>query len=185
MSRRTLAPAARGGAAPLAHGRCAAIASMLLAAMLMAAAVPAPRALAAEREAVAYPLGAASFQTNCVVCHGASGGGLPGLAPPLLSYPARYAASSEGRRQLAMTVLYGMIGDVTVEDKHYNFQMPDFARLDDATLAATLNFVVFDLDHAPTDVKPITAGEIATERTHPLDGAAVHEHRSSVAPHLP
>jgi hypothetical protein len=81
-----------------------------------------------------------------------------------------------------MTVLYGMFGDITVEDKHYNFQMPDFARLDDATLAATLNYVVFDLGHAPDGVKPITAGEIATERAHPMDGAAVHEHRKSVAP---
>lgn len=137
---------------------------------------------AAEAPAAAYPLGAASFQTNCVVCHGPGGAGLPGLAPPLLSNPAHYAAGAEGRRQLAITVLYGMIGDITVETKHYNFQMPDFARLDDATLAATLNYVVFDLDRAPTDVKPITAGEIATERAHPLDGAAVHEHRKSVAP---
>jgi mono/diheme cytochrome c family protein len=185
MSQWTLAPAAHGEAAPLVHAPCADIASLLLAATLMTAALLASRASAAEREAVAYPLGAASFQTNCMVCHGPSGGGLPGLAPPLLSYPARYAASPEGRRQLAMTVLYGMIGDVTVEDKHYNFQMPDFARLDDTTLAATVNFVVFDLDHAPTDVKPITPGEIAAERAHPMDGAAVREHRSSVAPHGP
>ena len=141
-------------------------------------------ASAADAPASAYPLGAASFQANCVVCHGPAGAGLPGLAPPL-SYPARYAASSEGRRQLAMTVLYGMIGDISVGDKHFNFQMPDFARLDDATLAATLNYVVFDLDHASTDLKPITADEIATERAHPLDGAAVHEHRKSVAPSGP
>jgi mono/diheme cytochrome c family protein len=144
-----------------------------------------PSAGAGEAPATAYPLGAASFEANCVVCHGPAGAGLPGLAPPLLSYPARYAASAEGRRQLAMTVLYGMIGDVAVEDKHFNFQMPDFARLDDSTLAATLNHVVFDLDHAPDAIKPITAGEIAAERAHPMDGAAVHEHRKAVAPPAP
>ena len=159
-----------------------AAAPALLAATLIGSAVPLSGACAAEAPAVAYPLGAASFQANCVVCHGPGGAGLPGLAPPLLSYPARYAALAEGRRQLAMTVLYGMIGDVTVEDKHYNFQMPDFARLDDPTLAATLNYVVFDLDHGSTELKPITPGEIATERAHSLDGAAVHEHRKSVAP---
>ena len=130
----------------------------------------------------AYPQGAASFQANCAICHGPSGAGIPSLAPPLLSYPARYATSLEGRRQLAMTVLYGLFGDITVEDKHYNFQMPDFARLDDATLAATLNFVVFDLGHASADVKPLAAGELAAERAHPADGAAVREHRKSVAP---
>jgi mono/diheme cytochrome c family protein len=156
-------------------------APVLLAAGLavLTASTPVP---AADAPAPTYPLGAASFQANCVVCHGPAGAGLPALAPPLLSYPAHYAASAEGRRQLAMTVLYGMFGDITVEDKHYNFLMPDFARLDDATLAATLNFVVFDLDHAPADVRPITPGEIATERAHPMDGAAVREHRKSVAP---
>ncbi len=133
-------------------------------------------------DSAAYPQGAASFQANCVVCHGAAGVGLPGLAPPLLSYPARYAASAAGRRQLAITVLYGMIGDIAVEGKHFNFQMPEFSRLDDATLAATLNYVVFDLDHAAADVKPLAPGEIAAERAHPVDGAAVHEHRRSVAP---
>jgi hypothetical protein len=99
-----------------------------------------------------------------------------------VSYPARYATSLDGRRQLALTVLYGMVGDITVDDKHYNFQMPDFARLDDVTLAATLNFVVFDLGHAPPEVKPLTAEEIAAERAQALDGTAVRAHRKSVAP---
>lgn len=138
-------------------------------------------ALAADTPAVAYPAGYSSFQANCAVCHGPAGAGVPALAPPLLSYPARYAASAEGRRQLAMTVLYGMIGDITVDDRHYNFQMPDFSRLDDATLAATLNFVVFDLDRAPADVKPVAAAEITAERAHPVDATAVREHRSNVA----
>jgi mono/diheme cytochrome c family protein len=137
---------------------------------------------AAGAPAPAYPAGLASFQANCAVCHGPAGAGVPALAPPLLKLPVRYAASAEGRRQLVMTMLYGMIGDITVDDKHYNFQMPDFARLDDATLADTLNFVLFDLGHAPADIKPLAAAEIAAERPHPVDGAAVREHRKSVAP---
>jgi mono/diheme cytochrome c family protein len=133
----------------------------------------------------AWPQGAATFQSNCAVCHGATGAGLPSLAPPLLSYPARYAASAEGRRQLAITVLYGMYGDIVVEGKHYDFRMPDFSQLDDASLAAVLNFVVFDLAHAPASVAPLASAEIATERAHPLDGAAVREHRKGVAPAEP
>jgi mono/diheme cytochrome c family protein len=139
-----------------------------------------PRVHAAD--APAYPQGAAAFQANCALCHGPAGAGIPALAPPLSSYPARYAASAEGRRQLAMTLIYGMIGDIRVGEAHFNSQMPDFARLDDATLAAALNYVVFDLAHAPADVKPLTAGEIAAERGHALDGASVREHRKSVAP---
>ncbi len=136
----------------------------------------------ADAPAPAYPQGAAAFQANCAVCHGPQGAGVPSLAPPLVSYPAHYAAAPEGRRQLAMTVLYGLFGDIVVDDKHYDFRMPDFARLDDATLAATLNFLVFDLGHAPANVKPLEAAEIAAERAHVVDGATVREHRKSVVP---
>lgn len=137
---------------------------------------------AADAPASAYPQGGATFQANCAVCHGPAGAGVPALAPPLVSYPAHYAVSTEGRRQLAMTVLYGLFGDIVVEAKHYDFRMPDFARLDDAALAATLNFIVFDLGHAPANVKPIEPAEIAAERTHVVDGVAVREHRKSISP---
>jgi mono/diheme cytochrome c family protein len=155
-----------------------------LAALMLAVAAPL-MATAADAPSPAYAQGAASFQANCAVCHGPAGGGLPSLAPPLLSYPARYAASAEGRRQLALTVLYGMYGDVAVEGKHYAFRMPDFGQLDDATLAALLNFVVFDLGHAAPAITPLAPAEIAAERARPLDGAAVREHRKTVAPEEP
>jgi mono/diheme cytochrome c family protein len=137
---------------------------------------------AAPADAPAYAQGAGSFQSNCAMCHGAAGAGVPGLAPPITSYPARYAASAEGRRQLALTLLYGMFGDIVIDDKHYDSRMPDFARLDDATLAATLNFVVFDLGHAPASVKPLESAEIAAERGKTVDGAAVREHRKGLVP---
>ena len=161
-----------------ATGTVSAVAALALAALGLAGS-------AAADDTPAYPQGAATFQANCAVCHGTAGAGLPALAPPLLSYPARYAASPEGRRQLAMTVLYGMYGDIVVEGKHYAFRMPEFVQLDDTSLVAVLNFVVFDLAHAPAGVAPLTAAEIAAERAHPLDGAAVREHRKSVAPAEP
>jgi mono/diheme cytochrome c family protein len=145
--------------------------------VLAAATLP---ALAADAPTVRYPAGATTFQANCAVCHGAKGAGTPSLAPPITLYPARYAANAEGREQLAITVLNGMFGGIDVEQKHFDFKMPDFMHLDDATLATVLNFVVFDLDHAADDVKPITAEEIATERAHPVDGAAVREHRTKL-----
>jgi mono/diheme cytochrome c family protein len=145
--------------------------------VLAAATLPAS---AAEAPTVRYPAGATTFQANCAVCHGAKGAGTPSLAPPITLYPARYAANAEGRKQLAITVLNGMFGGIDVEQKHFDFKMPDFMHLDDATLATVLNFVVFDLDHAADEVKPITAEEIATERAHPVDGAAVREHRTKL-----
>jgi mono/diheme cytochrome c family protein len=149
----------------------------LIAALAYLASVPGVRAA----DTPAHPQGAATFQGNCALCHGPAGAGVPALAPPVNSYPARFAASPEGRRQLVMTVLYGMFGEISVGETRFNSQMPDFGRLDDATLAATLNFVVFDLAHAAPDVKPITAAEIAAERAHAMDGAAVREHRKSLA----
>jgi len=139
-----------------------------------------PLCLAADPLTPRYPEGAAAFQANCAVCHGAKGLGQPSLAPPLTSYPARYASIAEGRRQLAMTVLNGMFGGIDVENKHYDFKMPDFATLDDAALAQVLNFVVFDLASAPAATKPLAPEEIAAERAHWQDGAAVREHRTAV-----
>jgi mono/diheme cytochrome c family protein len=135
---------------------------------------------AAEQSAPQYADGAAAFAANCALCHGSSGAGQPALAPPLTANPARYAASAEGRRQLALTVLYGMFGDITVDQKHYNFKMPEFSLQDDRTLAAVLNFVVFDLGSAANDTKPISPDEIASERNKSVDGSAVREHRAAV-----
>jgi len=139
-----------------------------------------PGLAAADPAPVRYPAGATAFQANCSVCHGVKGAGTPSLAPPITSYPARYAASPDGRKQLAMTVLNGLFGGIDVEQKHFDFKMPEFTQLDDATLAAVLNFVVFDLDSASADTKPLTAEEIAAERAHPVDGAAVREHRTKL-----
>src|ERR1700730_16350202 len=93
-----------------------------------------PGLAAADPAPVRYPAGATAFQANCAVCHGAKGAGTPSLAPPVTSYPARYAANADGRKQLAMTVLNGMFGGIEVEQKHFDFKMPEFIQLDDATL---------------------------------------------------
>ena len=129
---------------------------------------------------VHYPAGAAIFQANCAVCHGSTGGGTPSLAPPLTSYPARYIDTADGRSQLAMTVLYGMFGDVVVEQKHYNFKMPEFTKLGDDALAAVLNYVVFDLAHASADSTALTSAEIASARSLPVGADTVRQHRAAL-----
>jgi mono/diheme cytochrome c family protein len=139
-----------------------------------------PDAFADESAQLRYPDGAATFQANCAVCHGHDGAGQPSLAPPLTNYPPRYLAVAEGRRQLAMTVLYGMFGEVSVEGKRYNFKMPGFAKLTDETLAAVLNFVAFDLGHATDTVAPLGGAEIAAERAVAVTGDTVRQHRTAL-----
>jgi mono/diheme cytochrome c family protein len=152
-----------------------------LLALFALAGLPALQPLAAsDTGEPRYPDGAASFQANCAVCHGGNGAGQPSLAPPLTSYPARYIANPEGRRQLAMTVLYGMFGDITVEQKHYNFKMPEFGKLSDDALSALLNYVVFDLAHASDDNPALSAAEIASVRGQPVGADAVRQHRAAL-----
>ena len=163
-------PAYRGAAG------CAIAALLLSWVSVPAVADDAAAAPAAPR----YPAGATTFQANCSVCHQAKGTGNPSLAPPITAYPARYATIAAGRKQLAMTIINGMFGKIDVEQKPFDFRMPEFTQLDDATLATVLNFIILDLDHATDDTKPITAEEIAAERAHPVEGSAVREHRAQV-----
>ena len=141
-----------------------------------AAGAPATSATTTPR----YPAGATTFQANCAVCHGAKGTGNPALAPPITTYPGRYATMAEGRKQLAMTVINGMFGKIEVEQKAFDFRMPEFTQFDDATLATVLNFIIFDLDRVAGDTTPIAPEEIAAERAHPVDGSSVREHRAKV-----
>jgi mono/diheme cytochrome c family protein len=151
----------------------------LLLAALVAVAAP------AVADDPRYPEGAATFKASCAVCHRPNGAGTPGLAPPVTVFPPKFVATAEGRRQLALTVLYGMYGDMVVDERHYNFKMPEFAQLGDDALAAVLNHVVFDLGHAPADARPLDAATIAAERASPLDGAAVRTHRNQAVEGLP
>ena len=162
------------------RGRRTAATAAMVAALAGAALARTSLSLAADPLEPRYAEGGTIFQANCAVCHGAKGLGQPSLAPPLTSYPARYATIAEGRRQLAITVLNGMFGGIDVESKHYDFKMPEFSQLDDAALAAALNFVVFDLGHAAEGTKPLQPAEIAAERGKPMEGPAVREHRTKV-----
>jgi mono/diheme cytochrome c family protein len=146
-------------------------AAVTLAALAVSATAPA---------AVTYPAGQAAFEANCAVCHQASGAGNPALAPPLLVYPAKYLSIAEGRRQLVMTVLYGLYGEITVDGSRYNFKMPVFSQLDDDVLADTLNYIAFDLGHAPSSLTPLSGADIKAVRATPSSGAEVRAHRSTV-----
>ncbi len=92
------------------------------------------------------------YALNCQGCHRADGTGTSGSVPPLTGSVARFLGVPGGREYLV--------------------QVPGVAQapLDDATLAAVVNWMLerFDKAHLPSDFTPYGAAEIGRLRAHPL-----------------
>ena len=92
------------------------------------------------------------YALNCQGCHRADGAGTPGSVPPLVGSVARFLAAPGGREYLV--------------------QVPGVAQapLDDATLAAVMNWMLkrFDEAHLPADFVPYSGPEIGRLRGSPL-----------------
>lgn len=109
------------------------------------------------------PNGAKIF-TRCSACHTATGGGVPGAYPPLQGDFRAMAAKASGRRYLALAVIKGLSGPITVEGKPYRGFMPA-QTLDDASVAVVLNHVGTVVAKTGPAFKSFTAAEIATARS--------------------
>lgn len=91
--------------------------------------------------AATQPDGATIYK-RCAACHLATGAGVPGAFPPLGADISVLSRSPAGRNYLALAVMRGLSGPLTVEGKTYRGNMPAQAGLDDAAVAAVLNHVV-------------------------------------------
>jgi mono/diheme cytochrome c family protein len=111
----------------------------------------------------AHATGPQTFSTRCSMCHQPSGAGLPGQFPRLSGRVSQIAASPDGRRYLALVMLYGMYGAITVDGKPIMGLMPNMGTLKDQDVADVLNHAVA-LKKAPKPVTAFTAAEIATVR---------------------
>lgn len=114
--------------------------------------------LAAAGPALAADDGATIYK-RCAACHLANGAGVPGAFPPLKTDVRSLGATAAGRRYLALVVIRGVSGPITVEGKAYRGTMPAQAGLNDAQVAAVLNHVI-----RGGSAKPFTPGEIAGYR---------------------
>jgi mono/diheme cytochrome c family protein len=112
----------------------------------------------------------ATIYKRCAACHLANGAGVPGAFPPLKTDVRALAGTAAGRRYLALVVIRGVSGPITVEGKPYRGMMPAQAGLNDAQVAAVLNHVV-----RGGSAKPFTPREIAGYRagSAALNSAAV------------
>ncbi|MCW6534162.1 c-type cytochrome [Sphingomonas lycopersici] len=119
-----------------------------------------PLAALLPAAAVAAPDGKAIF-TRCAACHTATGAGVPGAYPPLGADFRALAAKPEGRRYLALAVIKGLAGPLTIEGKPYRGVMPAQGGLDEASVAAVLNHVGTAIAKTGPAFKPFSAAEIA------------------------
>lgn len=117
-------------------------------------------ALLLPATALAAPDGAALY-TRCAACHTATGAGVPGSFPPLGADFRAQAAKPAGRRYLALAVMRGLTGPLTVEGKTYRNVMPAQGGLDDAAVAAVLNHVGTAIAKSGPAFKPFTATEVS------------------------
>lgn len=129
-------------------------------------------------EASAFADDGATVYKRCAACHLPNGAGVPGAFPPLKADAAALARTPEGRRYLALAVIRGVSGPITVGGKPFRGTMPAHAGLNDAEVAAVLNHA---LKESP--MKPFSAGEIAGFRagSAALNSAAVGRLRASAA----
>lgn len=142
--------------------------SLLAAMLVLGMLVPAMAAPAAA------PDGAAVF-ARCAACHTPTGAGVPGVFPPLGADFRAQAAKKAGRRYLALAVMKGLTGPLTVGGTTYRGVMPAQAGLDSAAIAAALNHVGTKIARTGPAFKPFTAAEVAGygARAGALSGADV------------
>lgn len=112
----------------------------------------------------AHAGGAQTFAAQCSMCHQPSGAGLPGSFPRISGRVPQIASTPDGRRYLAMVLLYGMIGPITVDGKAISGVMPSMGSMGDQGIADVLNHVL-TLGKPAKKPAPFTAAEVAKVRS--------------------
>jgi len=133
--------------------------------------------LAAAERAMAADDGATIYK-RCAACHLASGAGVPGAFPPLKADAAALAATPAGRRYLALVVIRGVSGPITVGGKPFRGTMAAPGRPNNAPVAAGPPHML-----KGSSAKAFSAREVAGYRAGglALNSAAVARLRTSAA----
>ena len=116
------------------------------------------------------------FAAQCVSCHQTDGRGLPGEFPPLAGNGDLNRSSDFA----ALVVLNGLQGKIEVEGESYDGQMPSFAFLSDAKIAAVVNFIRTHWGNSPISGEDaaVQADDVATLRKRQLSPTQVHAYRA-------
>jgi mono/diheme cytochrome c family protein len=108
-------------------------------------------------------VGSRLYTQNCVVCHQATGQGLPPVFPPLVD--SEWVTGSE--RRLIRILLHGLGGEIVVKGVTYNGIMPAFGpstlNWSDEDIAAVLSFIRQEWGNAADPVSPETVAAVRAE----------------------
>ncbi|WP_411846374.1 cytochrome c [Roseibacillus persicicus] len=107
-----------------------------------------------ERDAVAE--GEKVYNLVCSACHQPDGNGLPGAFPPLAN--SDWVQGDENR--LALVVLHGLMGEITVNGQPWNSAMPpQGATLRDRQIADVLTYIraSWGNDAPPVELETVSA----------------------------
>lgn len=161
------APATEGEAAPAAEGEEAPATEATPAAEGEAApaATPATASIEVEPEVAALD-GQGLYALHCQTCHMDQGQGMPDYARPPL---AGSTWLLEGPEVLGRIVLHGLTGPITVNGEEFDggLMLPLAAQMNDAEIAAVLNFV--RSSWAPAPAPAVRAADIAAVRLATAD----------------
>jgi cytochrome c5 len=123
------------------------------------------------------------FNNNCSMCHQLGAAGVPGEFPRLAGRAGKIAGAAAGRNYLERVVLFGMIGEVTVDGTPIvGGVMPSFGSLSDQDLADALNYIVSLDDSGKLQWKGAVfkPAELAKARAgRSLSPAQVHQLRAA------
>ncbi len=124
--------------------------------ILMFFALTATNGLAQEAANGARETGRTVYETHCLVCHQADGGGVPMMQPELWQSSRINGPSAP----LIRFMLEGSAGLAPAE-RSYSNEMPGFSQLSNQDLAAVLTFIRSNFKN---DAPQITPSDIAAAR---------------------
>ncbi|MBF6596159.1 MAG: cytochrome c [Thermaceae bacterium] len=118
---------------------------------------------------------------QCQGCHQATGTGVPGAFPPLAGHVSNILAAKGGRAYLVKTLLYGLVGEISLKGQKYNGAMPAWSQLSDADIAAVLNHISTQWGNKfPAGQKAFTAAEVKAGRATKLTAQQVYANRQKL-----
>lgn len=103
--------------------------------------------------------GQALYSVACTACHQPHGGGVPGVAPPLVG--SEWVNGPPER--IARVLLHGLYGPIEVNGQTWNLSMPSFGVYDDEQIAGLLSYIRRAWGNVADPVAPDLVAEVRQE----------------------